>query len=520
MFDTSNNNNNTIYNHQLDSFNNNNNKRNQSQMVNYDSNGIEYDQPINGYLTTTPLPLPQSSILSGIASSTTSSDRALMAKNKKRKFNYLNILLIIAIILLILSLLSTCLTFIFPFWITITIPVVSLPSSVSNSSRNIYIKGDNNITLMALNTSKDIKFELGIWEVKMNQKLSLIDRQKFTTSHNTYPLSQTMVWFNIDPNGINESFLYMFIQFMNIKNSHLFTIQILEIIHFIFTFLSLCFTSVTLCLCSKKNSPLCWYTVCFFMNIVSLAMGLTVIILLALWQRSNKSIFLNYYQIVKTLGWSFWLAVGINSTIVAAGFTIILYIIISLSQQTLSKYSSLKKSKRDDQMSHLNDLRASYNRMMNGIQRPIVGIDNVSLDFNNNNNDISMRIPRIHVENNSSPSAPNMSRDATIIKQNNVNFRLNNEQSLIPADNLRSSSYVFYTGHGNYHNDPLNPENEVTLTPIRQQQQQINNSNEHDHQYFSVTEQQQQKYQQQQQQPTFTKNPNQQQQFKYYSKNY
>lgn len=62
---------------------------------------------------------------SGIASSTASSDRPLILRRKKFKFSYC--LVIFAVFSLALSLISIAISFIFPFWINL---------SLQNESRN------------------------------------------------------------------------------------------------------------------------------------------------------------------------------------------------------------------------------------------------------------------------------------------------------------------------------------------------------------------------------------------------
>lgn len=198
----------------------------------------------------------------------TSSDRALLHRTcvKPHRLNLPYCLLVFAIILIALALISMAITFIFPFWITLHIQNSSSLIGSLNGTPLVELDGYLNITntdyglsLLTKNytgsnesTPREITFDVGLWEVKMNKELEFFDVQlNEIVSENTYPHS--MQWLNADVNDFHQSFLVKLLQYIGLKSSFLFLMQILEILQMIFLFLTLVFTSYTLCLCTNHR---------------------------------------------------------------------------------------------------------------------------------------------------------------------------------------------------------------------------------------------------------------------------
>ena len=193
-----------------------------------------------------------------------------------------------------------------------------------------------------------ITFDLGLWEVKMQQELEFYDlSSRSLVSQNLYP--QSMLWLDGDVNNFYQSFLMRLLQFVDLRASHLFLVQILEILHLIFAFLTVAFTSYTLCLCGNQPSSICWYTACFLLCACSFGTGLAVLVLLVLWPAGSRlalqSQFSESYAVVKTFSWGFWYAVGINGTMLLVCALMLIYLLIS-SAAIYRRKANLKQQHR------------------------------------------------------------------------------------------------------------------------------------------------------------------------------
>jgi hypothetical protein len=200
-------------------------------------------------------------------------------------------------------------------------------------------------------TSSNINFYVGLWEVKMDRNLQLYDPAvPKTTFTNTFP--QSMLWLNADVNSPSDGFLLKFAQFIDLATSNLFVVQILEILHLIFTMLAFCFTAFTLCLC--RADAFCWHLICLILSLLSFLLGATIIGLLVYWESystSHVTLVDNLNRNIsfsKTYNWCFWAAVGINSSLLAACFLILVYVLVAVctiymnGQQQRGKHSQSK----------------------------------------------------------------------------------------------------------------------------------------------------------------------------------
>jgi hypothetical protein len=499
----------------------------------------------------------------GALSSSASSERPLITKNEEKRANLLYSLLVVAIYCLIMSLIAIAVTYIFPFWLLIEIEPQPLENASSFNRINITNR-ENLISLLTIhpplthqlqienmNMSEPISFDIGIWEVKMHQELEFYDLNSYSSSRNSYP--QTMLWLNIDANSAIQSFLIRFSQYINIKSVYLFVIQILEIMHLVFTFLTLCFTSFTLCLCSNKSSSLCWYFVCFFMSMISLLSGASVCLLIYSWQMSPSPQLRNInghtVKMVKSLNWCFWVAVGLNASIVLASLLILVYIIavsILISIRRNKKYKQYKQSismNMNNQSTLSNKLPAA---MIAGAHLlPLNNISSKSINGKSSPNRIlsSELCSNSHLYHNTlAESQPHLvasyssgfprQSDSSLAIVSNPNILINNineSKSAIfspernetqlkdNSDSQLNASYIFYTGHGNYHKqsfvidpnseklayyeplkDLMQPNNILGYSMMMQYQQQnlYNNTKRHmnkvnannDHPYSNVND--------------------------------
>lgn len=406
---------------------------------------------------------------SSSSSSGVSSNRALISY--ERRFNFSYALLILSIYCLVMSVIAIAITFIFPFWITITIKpwenalttqgyvnITNLVNQVSLlAETGEREENGSTVTILPI-----IKFDLGIWEVKMYQDIDLVDASGRVS--NTFPLS--MLWLGAESTGM-QAFLAKFSQFINLKTANLFTIQILEIMHLIFTVLALAFTAFTLCLCASRKSALCWYLVCFFLSSVSFLNGLAVIVLVLLWQSSLFQDFKfqlteNQYT-YKTLGWSFWVAVGAIASIFFAALHTLIYIFIACCIYNRSE---------------LDRMRRANGAMMNyGHKRG--SADNRKKK--NQGSDYDLALENIFLETGSTPPPQDVatSSSAQLIpvqhaahphhhhhqQQHQLNYQQQNQlQQIYKTAQLQSPSYIFYKGYGNYEKKVLGPNDELVET--------------------------------------------------------
>lgn len=142
-------------------------------------------------------------------------------------------------------------TFIFPIWSSIYFSNPSLTSATS-----IVLTS----TQPSLNNT--IVFNLGIWELKCNQIVTLTNQLTQITSVS----SNNMLWQNAGYSSSNQSFVFYFLSFIQLSSTHIFVIQVLEVLHLIFAFFSFLSTSLILCLCSNNHISPCWLVFFFFFN--------------------------------------------------------------------------------------------------------------------------------------------------------------------------------------------------------------------------------------------------------------
>ncbi|CAF0819532.1 unnamed protein product [Brachionus calyciflorus] len=337
--------------------------------------------------------------------------------------------LIGAIFFLSISLLLIIITFIFPFWINLSFENYS--TTDPNLLLNITNK-NKNVSLISKNRTEDrtISFNLGIWEVKMHQELEFYDILTNVRYQNSYPAS--MLWISSDLNNQIQSFVLKLLDFIQLQNVNIFTIQILEILHLIFTFLTMCFTSFTLCLCTTHKSSLCWYLVCFLLSLIAFFSGLVVLILIVIWQTNplinlvdsiGNRLFMN-----KSYGWCFWISVGTNTAILISSILILLYILIS----TIILFKFDKEKKR-------RSLKSPF----------IVAKENET------------RLPRYEQK-----TDLNLTSNSTTLSPAHQSRILGTCLS-VDQNTSHNPSYIFYTGNGNYRRtsidlEEIKPEFETT----------------------------------------------------------
>lgn len=415
-----------------------------------------------------------SNIAGYATSSTASSNRELLANNYKSNSSY--IILFLASLFEFVSFVAITITFIFPFWTLFSI-------NITGGSKNVNITDTTNDVSLIISTLdvNPINFNMGIWEVRTNSaNLKMVDLSTNFQITNNY----SMLWLNSGA----DSFLVEYLSFIELSSSNIFIIQILEIIHLIFTALAFSSTAFTLCMCSKKRTGLCWYLICYFLCLISFLTGLAVIILIIVWQVSPLPALLvsQGFTITKSklFSWCFWTAVGINASLFFASLLILCYIIIG----SIMSYNKRKRM-LDKQ-----------------VKKHKIKTNNLSiLKAQNNKNDMMS---------NNMTKIPRLQAHLNLDQSNSLNQSLNMSGSAPPFHNIQTltntnhnnatnnPSYTFYTGFGNYHkqNIRLNPiadDDNITERsyPVGNQslKQAILNSN--DHAYSNVFDQINQSFQ-------------------------
>lgn len=286
----------------------------------------------------------------------------------------------------------------------------------------------------------------------MHQRILMVDLSTNLTYSNNFP--QSMLWLDTDSVSM-ESFLIQLLHFIELTTTNIFTVQILEILHIIFTLITLCFTSFTLCLCTSHKSSLCWYLVSFFMCLISFLTGLAVIVLIVVWQTSTlpniKNQFGDDYYLERSFNWCFWLAVGINSAILLASLLILLYILIRtilLYVRNKANKAALANSRYHNEIKPSKLQNRTARLYQNGISIDDIDISNFS------------RLPRIpgpvgnpaNISRSSTALAPSIQE--RLMTQNQI-IMAHQQQVNTSIESMRSPSYIFYTGHGNYHKQEI-----------------------------------------------------------------
>ena len=391
-------------------------------------------------------------------SSTASSNRALIDSRASR-FNCSYALLILAIYCLVMSIIAIIITFIFPFMLTIEIQpwgsAISNEGLVNITNYANQISLITNINPASNDTQVNIKFDMGIWEVKMHQRLELVDANGVSSNDG----SPSMLW--LSSSG-SQAFLAKFAQFINLNSGNLFTIQILSIMHLLFTILAFSFTALTLCLCASKRASLCWYLACFFLSLVSMLLGLATIILFSLWKMSVlpdfRSQLSENQSTSKSFGWCFWVSVGALVSILVASLHILLYLLIACCVYNQRDMETLRRPK---------EYRYVYKYKGTIPAPPPLRQGATDNSFNkmdplvngNSNGNYSEALP---LDGNYMGSQVGLPRVFDPLHVNaDMAHGSNNEMS------LQSPSYIFYTGHGNYQKKTLDP-NEILLENTQQ----------------------------------------------------
>ena len=289
--------------------------------------------------------------------------------------------------------------------------------NITNPTNSISLTADNstNGEFPSIVNLDQIKFEMGLWEIKTNRKLNIYLNDYVKSNINTEN-SKSMRW-PTDSASINtHSFIYLYMSLIELPSANVFTVQILEILHFVFTILTFCATSVTLCLCTNKKASLAWYLVCFLLCLLSLMLGTAVLVTMAAWRAAlmpNLSS-VQKLTLLKDFGFCYWLSVTVQVLLFISSVFLMAYVIIA----AIAMY---KKSKEDCK---------KLNKKQNG--------------FSN-----VLRIPRLQVS--STGSIPNAKASQDPAKDINSPINAFSNLQQVPET---QHSYVFYTGHGNFHKQP------------------------------------------------------------------
>ena len=167
-------------------------------------------------------------------------------------------------------------------------------------------------------------------------------------------------------------------------------------------------------------------------------------------------------SITKTYNWCFWTAVGINAAILLACFLILIYIIVMVC------IIYIKNSKKSSPPSRTNPAEEDNRAREPSVVFPhgfsdlnATGMILPSVDTNSSSR--QSRLPRLPPPNALNPNNSRPSSAALASSyQDRYSFQANSHMAPPPpfvdqaaANANRNSQYVFYTGHGNYHKQPV-----------------------------------------------------------------
>jgi len=251
---------------------------------------------------------------------------------------------------------------------------------------------------------------MGLWEIKTYRNLKTIDLKQNQNEGISALNSKSMRWTTDNQEPNSYSFISMYMSLINLASSNVFAVQTLEILHLILTVFTFCATSATLCLCTNKKACLAWFLVCYLLCVISFLLGLAVVLVLIAWQTATLPRLASTTAIIvfKSYGFCFWLSVAVLVLLFISSIFLLTYIItaaVSLYQKH-RKTTKLLKSKKNNQQ---ND--ASFTNLA--------------------------KIPRLQVSNSPIDSSSN-------------NAPINAFSNLQQISGDQNTSYVFYTGHGQF----------------------------------------------------------------------
>ena len=262
-----------------------------------------------------------------------------------KKYDLLNVTILIALILIFMSFITIIITFIFPNWLSVNILTVPVGNYDTIFSYAIYA---DQVPLNSSLTSTQI--DIGLWEFKFNQSIKIYTIMNETLTFNSTLLTDQLnynIYYNLTKYSVLwiSSYNYYLRELTNLIDYNLsmvFIIEVLEILHLIFSFLTISMLFIILCMCQKKyfgRGVKLWHFVSFFLLLISLFMGLGTLIQMSIWvgnnQMDTKSVSYN---------WCYWCLVGDLS----AQFIALLLVLINLIFACLSCCRKIKEEPKQE----------------------------------------------------------------------------------------------------------------------------------------------------------------------------
>lgn len=260
-----------------------------------------------------------------------------------KKYDLLNVTILIALIIIFMSFITIIITFIFPNWLVVNISTSRRQNYDTILSYAIY---SDQLPVNSTSTQIDI----GLWEFKFNQSIQI-----YTILNETLIFNSTLLIdqlnYNINSNLTKYSVLWIssynnylleLTDLIDYNLSTVFIVEVLEILHIIFTFLTICMLFIILCLCHKKyfgRGVRLWHFVSFLLLLISFFMGLGTIIQMSIWAGNNQ---MNTKSV--SYNWCFWCLVGDTS----AQFIALLLLLINLIFACISCYKKANKEEKQE----------------------------------------------------------------------------------------------------------------------------------------------------------------------------
>ena len=255
-----------------------------------------------------------------------------------KKYDLLNVTILFALVLVFLSFILILITFIFPNWLIVYIRTVQIGAFDTILSYTVYA---DQVPLNSSLTAIDI----GLWEFKFNQSVQIYTIFNETLIFNSTQLN-TQLPYNVYSNYSKYSILWIsdfnsyikeLTDLIDYNLSTVFIVEVLEILHLIFTFLVIIMLFIILCLCKKKyfgRGVKLWHFVSYILLLIAFFMGIGTVIELSVWAGNNQ---MNTKSV--NFNWCYWCLVAD----ISAQFVSLLLIKVNLIFACVSCCKTQKK---------------------------------------------------------------------------------------------------------------------------------------------------------------------------------
>jgi len=275
-----------------------------------------------------------------------------MAIRRNIRNDLLNIALTFIVLLTIASLASIIILFIFPQWLSI-----ELISKFSDSTTKVAVLTRQDLWQQTgySKVLTSIKFYIGLWDFRVSKLNTILNSNSVNISIESAPNEAIVIsWQNSFDK--NRAYATEFTNYINLNNLDILAVQILMILHFIFTFFALCLIFILFCFCSKypKKLRTSSFVISYFISVIAFFTGLAVLIIISVWKTRDDGVSADNANKLKiTFEWCYWLFVGELSSLFVASllnfiYVITLVVIVSKRKKVEKKFSSM--SNRQSQL--------------------------------------------------------------------------------------------------------------------------------------------------------------------------